>query len=44
MVDSCQTCSSCQKDLEQFCENGATFTYNSPVKTSEKKRLGVQRQ
>jgi uncharacterized zinc-type alcohol dehydrogenase-like protein len=32
MVDSCQTCSSCQQDLEQFCENGATFTYNSPDK------------
>ena len=29
LVDSCQTCPSCQKDLEQFCENGATFTYNS---------------
>ncbi|MGS2726239.1 NAD(P)-dependent alcohol dehydrogenase [Psychroserpens sp. BH13MA-6] len=35
MVDSCQTCSSCQKDLEQFCENGATFTYNSPNKHIE---------
>ncbi|WP_417198620.1 NAD(P)-dependent alcohol dehydrogenase [Bizionia sp.] len=32
MVDSCQTCNSCQHDLEQFCENGATFTYNSPDK------------
>jgi uncharacterized zinc-type alcohol dehydrogenase-like protein len=29
LVDSCQTCSSCQQDLEQFCEAGATFTYNS---------------
>lgn len=29
MVDSCHTCSSCQQDLEQFCENGTTFTYNS---------------
>ncbi|MFT6216757.1 MAG: putative zinc-type alcohol dehydrogenase-like protein, partial [Roseivirga sp.] len=29
MVDSCQTCSSCEQDLEQFCEKGATFTYNS---------------
>jgi uncharacterized zinc-type alcohol dehydrogenase-like protein len=35
MVDSCQTCSSCQQDLEQFCENGATFTYNSPDKHIE---------
>jgi uncharacterized zinc-type alcohol dehydrogenase-like protein len=32
LVDSCQTCSSCQQDLEQFCEEGATFTYNSPDK------------
>jgi uncharacterized zinc-type alcohol dehydrogenase-like protein len=32
MVDSCHTCSSCQQDLEQFCENGATFTYNSANK------------
>jgi len=30
MVDSCQTCASCEQDLEQFCEKGATFTYNSP--------------
>ncbi|GGH42253.1 hydroxyacid dehydrogenase [Mangrovimonas yunxiaonensis] len=29
MVDSCQSCNSCKNDLEQFCENGATFTYNS---------------
>jgi uncharacterized zinc-type alcohol dehydrogenase-like protein len=35
LVDSCQTCSSCQKDLEQFCENGATFTYNSADKHIE---------
>jgi uncharacterized zinc-type alcohol dehydrogenase-like protein len=30
MVDSCQTCPACQKDLEQFCENGAVMTYNGP--------------
>ena len=30
MVDSCQRCPSCAEGLEQFCENGATFTYNSP--------------
>ncbi|RSK38618.1 NAD(P)-dependent alcohol dehydrogenase [Mangrovimonas spongiae] len=29
MVDSCQTCNSCKNNLEQFCENGATFTYGS---------------
>jgi alcohol dehydrogenase (NADP+) len=28
MVDSCRTCPSCQRDLEQFCEKGAAFTYN----------------
>jgi uncharacterized zinc-type alcohol dehydrogenase-like protein len=35
---SCQTCSSCKQDLEQFCENGATFTYNSPDKHLEGKQ------
>ena len=35
MVDSCRTCTSCQRNLEQFCLNGATFTYNS-----EDKHLG----
>lgn len=29
MVDSCQKCKSCHDNLEQYCENGATFTYNS---------------
>lgn len=28
MVDSCQTCTSCQNDLEQFCEEGPILTYN----------------
>ncbi len=32
MVDSCQTCEQCKNDLEQFCEKGATFTYNSEDK------------
>jgi uncharacterized zinc-type alcohol dehydrogenase-like protein len=32
MVDSCQTCDSCKKDLEQFCEKGMTATYNSKDK------------
>jgi uncharacterized zinc-type alcohol dehydrogenase-like protein len=30
MVDSCRECASCKEDLEQFCENGVTLTYNSP--------------
>lgn len=29
MVDSCQQCNSCKEQLEQFCEEGTTFTYNS---------------
>lgn len=32
MVDSCGECSSCKADLEQFCVNGMTLTYNSPDK------------
>ncbi len=29
LVDSCRTCPSCRKDLEQYCLNGFTGTYNS---------------
>lgn len=29
MVDSCQHCSACAGDLEQYCENGFTGTYNA---------------
>lgn len=32
MVDSCQNCDNCHHGLEQFCHNGATFTYNSKEK------------
>ncbi len=28
MVDSCRTCHSCLRGLEQYCENFPTFTYN----------------
>ena len=28
-VDSCRTCSACRRGMEQFCENGTAFTYNS---------------
>ncbi|MFC3908094.1 NAD(P)-dependent alcohol dehydrogenase [Legionella dresdenensis] len=28
-VDSCRRCSSCKEDLEQYCEEGMTATYNS---------------
>ncbi len=29
MVDSCQRCAACEQDLEQYCQAGSTFTYNS---------------
>jgi uncharacterized zinc-type alcohol dehydrogenase-like protein len=29
MVDSCRTCDNCRADLEQFCDKGVVFTYNS---------------
>ena len=29
LVDSCRDCKNCKQGLEQFCQNGATFTYNS---------------
>jgi uncharacterized zinc-type alcohol dehydrogenase-like protein len=29
MVDSCQSCSACDDDLEQYCEKGAVMTYGS---------------
>ena len=28
LVDSCRTCESCKKDLEQYCLNGSVGTYN----------------
>jgi alcohol dehydrogenase (NADP+) len=28
MVDSCRACAPCRRDLEQFCEKTAAFTYN----------------
>jgi alcohol dehydrogenase (NADP+) len=31
-VDSCRECKNCKQDLEQYCSNGATQTYNSPDK------------
>jgi len=34
MVDSCRVCESCKDDLEQFCDQGATFTFNGPDKHS----------
>ncbi len=34
MVDSCRTCASCEADLEQYCLNGFTGTYNAEDKKS----------
>lgn len=30
LVDSCQECDNCHDGLEQYCVNGATFSYGSP--------------
>ena len=30
IVDSCRECSPCRHDLEQFCETGTTYSYNTP--------------
>lgn len=30
LVNSCRGCGACSDGSEQFCERGATFTYNSP--------------
>ena len=35
LVDSCQQCESCKDNLEQYCENGWTGTYNSKDKHIE---------
>lgn len=37
LVDSCKECDSCQHDLEQYCLNGFTGTYNA-----HDKHLGTQ--
>jgi uncharacterized zinc-type alcohol dehydrogenase-like protein len=40
LVDSCQHCASCGEGLEQYCENGHTLTYNSPVADAPGHTLG----
>lgn len=32
MVNSCKNCENCNQGLEQYCVNGATYTYNTPDK------------
>ena len=40
MVDSCRTCSSCEADLEQYCLEGATYTYNSKERVTGQPTYG----
>jgi uncharacterized zinc-type alcohol dehydrogenase-like protein len=40
MVDSCRHCSACNDDLEQYCENGVTVTYNGKERGSEQLTFG----
>ncbi len=40
MVDSCRKCPSCREHLEQYCQLGSTFTYNSPDKHTGKNTYG----
>jgi uncharacterized zinc-type alcohol dehydrogenase-like protein len=39
-VDSCMHCSNCEQDLEQYCENGNTQTYNSLTQDKKSTTLG----
>ena len=32
IIDSCGKCEGCENDLEQFCDEGVTFSFNSPDK------------
>lgn len=32
IIDSCGKCENCKDDLEQFCDEGVTFSFNSPDK------------
>jgi len=40
MVDSCRQCSACKEHLEQYCELGATWTYNAKERNSEQLTFG----
>ncbi len=35
LVDSCRECNNCKNDLEQYCLNGATYTYSAPDKQGD---------
>ena len=40
LVDSCRTCDNCKQDLEQYCLNGFTGTYNGKEKYLENQTFG----
>lgn len=40
LVDSCRECDNCKDGLQQFCANGATFTYNAPDRVDKTNTLG----
>ncbi|WP_454725482.1 MULTISPECIES: NAD(P)-dependent alcohol dehydrogenase [Cupriavidus] len=40
MVDSCRACAACQANLEQYCEQGATLTYNDKERGSDQLTFG----
>ncbi len=40
LVDSCQHCASCKEGLEQYCAEGATFTYNGTDRHDKTTTMG----
>jgi uncharacterized zinc-type alcohol dehydrogenase-like protein len=40
IIGSCSSCSSCQKDLEQYCEKGFTLTFNTKDKMTGSMNYG----
>jgi alcohol dehydrogenase (NADP+) len=40
MVDSCRECAACKESLEQYCEQGATWTYNGKERGSDQLTFG----
>ena len=40
MVDSCRQCAACRDEMEQFCEQGVTLTYNGRERDGERLTFG----
>ena len=40
MVDSCRRCSACNEGLEQYCEDGPTWTYNARERGGDRLTFG----